>query len=93
VSEAISAAGQPGAGRLGVVLYTQTVKIDGSVAAPAPHEAILKTGAGPLVVYDGKVYDRLQKDKFVFGVSRMEVLVDAVEVILPRDAITKEGVF
>lgn len=93
MSEAKSAGGQPGAGRLGVVLYTQTFKIDGSVAAAAPHEAILKTGVGPLIVYDCKVYDRLQKDKFVFGVSRMEVLVAAVEVILPREAITKEGVF
>jgi len=93
VTEAKSGAGQPAAGRLGVVLYTQTFKIDGSVAPSAPHEAILKAGGGPLIVYDCKVYDRLQKDKFVFGVSRMEVLVEAVEVILPRDAITKEGVF
>ena len=93
MTEAESGASESGGGRLAVVLYTQTLKIDGSVASPAPHEAILKTAAGPLIVYDGKVYDRLQKDKFVFGVSRMEVLVEAVEVILPRDAITKEGVF
>lgn len=83
MTEAKSAAAQPAAGGEAVVLYTQTFKIDGFLSADA----------GRLVLRDCKVYDRLQKDKFVFGVSQMEVPREAVEVILPRSAITKEGVF
>jgi len=93
VGEAEAPSGEAGGGRVEVALYTSTFKIDGSVAAPAPHDAILKAGEGPIVVYDCKVYDRLQKDKFIFGMSRMELGAGSVEIALPRDAVTKEGVF
>jgi hypothetical protein len=75
-----------------VVLYTQTFKIDGFLPE-GTLSPTLTTAPQPLVLQDCKVYDRLQKDKFVFGVSRMEVPRTAVEVLLLRDAITKEGVF
>jgi len=93
VGEAESVADEAGGDRIAVVLYTDSFKIDGMVAPPQPHTPILKTGEGPLVVYDCKVYDRLQKDKFIFGVSRMEVRGEALEVALRRDEVTKEGVF
>ena len=93
VAESEVGSGQQSAGRLAVVLYTHTSKVDGSVDLPAAGEPVLKAGGGSLAVYDCKVYDRLQKDKFIFGMSQMEVLMDAVEVLLPRDAVTKEGVF
>jgi uncharacterized protein YfaA (DUF2138 family) len=92
VTEARSGASEPGAGRLGVVLYTQTFKIDGFLPE-GTGLPVLQAAPEPLVLQDCKVYDRLQKDKFVFSVSRMEVPRTVVEVLLPRDAITKEGVF
>lgn len=79
--------------RIPVVLYTDSFKIDGFVSAPAAGEPILKGAQGPLVVYDCKVYDRLRQDKFIFGMSRMEVTMEAVEIAMPRDSVTKEGVF
>lgn len=85
--------GQDSKGRLAVVLYTDTFKVDGFVDPPAEGQPILKPGEGPLAIYDCKVYDRLQKDKFVFRMSRMELRVETVAVALPRDAVTKEGVF
>ena len=91
MAEAVSAGGE--GGRIAVVLYTDSFKIDGLVEPPAGGGPILADGQGVLVVYDCKVYDRLQKDKFIFGMSRMEVNVKSVEIALPRDAVTKEGVF
>lgn len=93
VVESEVGSGQDSKGRLAVVLYGETFKIDGFVDPPAEGEPILKSGAGPLVVYDCKVYDRLQKDKFIFNMSRMEVRAEAVAIAMPRDAVTKEGVF
>ncbi len=88
-----SESGQDSKGRVAVVIYGETFKIDGFVDPPAEGEPIIKSGAGPLVVYDCKVYDRLQKDKFIFNMSRMEVRVGAVAIVMPRDTVTKEGVF
>ncbi len=93
MGEAEVPSGEGGGGRVEVVLYTSTFKVDGFVDSPAEGEPILKSGAGPLVVYDCKVYDRLQKDKFIFNMSRMEVRAEAVAIALPRDTVTKEGVF
>ena len=84
---------QDGNGRTGAVVYTDTFKIDGFVDPLAEGALFLEPGGEVLVVYDCKVYDRLHNDKFIFGMSRMEVRAKALEIALPRDAITKEGVF
>jgi len=93
LTETVSASGEQSGDRIPVVLFTRTFKIDGSVAPPDPNVPILKSGEGLLVVYDCKVYDRLQGDKFVYGAARMEVLTKAVEICLPRKDVTKEGIF
>ena len=82
-----------GGGRTAVVLYTDSFKIDGFVDPPAGPALILDAAGKTLVVHECKVYDRLQRDKFVFTMSRMEVRAAAVELVLPRDAVTKEGTF
>ena len=76
-----------------MVLYTHGFKIDGFIDPPASGEPALTATGEAIVVYDCKVYDRLQRDKFVFTMSRMEVRAAVVELLLPRDAVTKEGTF
>lgn len=88
-----ASSGEAGDDRTAVVLYTDSFKIDGFVALSAGPALILEAAEKTLVVYDCKVYDRLQKDKFIFGMSRLELRSESVELLLPRDAITKEGTF
>ncbi len=84
---------QEGGGRTAIVLYTDSFKIDGFVDPPAGPALILDAAGEVLVVHECKVYDRLQQDKFVFTMARMEVQAASIELLLPRDAITKEGTF
>jgi len=93
VAEAEVPTQQEGSDRTGVVLYTGGFKVDGFVDPPAEGTFLLNPGEKVLLVYDCKVYDRLRNDKFIFGMSRMEVRMEALEIAMPRDAVTKEGVF